>query len=169
MLPLAVFNFLEGFLAMKIDFIFIFLSLLLATFCMTTMPVIAQSSRQTSIKTSSLTKQYSSSSQTQSSSITIDAVSLQQPNWLNVKATANSRVEGQIIINGVVVKELEGDTTSVNLSPYLSRGKTKVEILGSYQPKSSSVKVEFIGPDTTIMQETGGNGLLKQILTISVI
>ncbi len=132
------------------------------------MPVIAQSSSQTSIKTSSLTKQYSSSSQTQSSSITIDAASLQQPNWLHVRATANTRVEGQIIIDGIVVKELEGDTTSVNLSPYLSRGKTKVEVLGSYTPKSSSVKVEFIGPDATVVQQASGNGFLKQILSISL-
>ena len=151
---------------MKINFILS--SLLLVTFYIATMPVIAQSSHQTSIKTSSSTKQYNSSSQTQSSSISIDAASLQQPNWLHVRVTANAQIQGQIIIDGAVVKELQGNTTSVNLSPYLSRGKTKVEIVGSYMPKSSLVEVEFVGSDATVTQKTSGNGLLKQILAIVV-
>lgn len=174
MLPLSTFSFLEV-LAMKTNMILF--SLLLATFCLATVPVIAQSNpegryfavRPINSKPSSLAKQHSSSSQAQSSTITIDAASLQEPNLLYVKGASNTTIEGQITIDGVVVKQLEGDTTSLNLSPYLSSEKTKVEISGSYTPKSSSVKVEFIGPDTNVIQQTGGNGLLKQTLVIEVI
>ena len=71
-------------------------------------------------------------------------------------------------VDGVVIKKLHGSQISFNLSPYLEKQTKKVEILGTYKPASSSVKIEFSGLNTNITQQMSGNGKLNQTLVITV-
>jgi hypothetical protein len=112
-------------------------------------------------------RQQRSSSQ-QQTAINLSSANLRAPHILSVSTPANTRLVGQITINGVVVKNFNSHQTSVNLSPYLSKGTKTVQISGNYKPASSSVRIEFSSPGTKVSQQTGGNGMVRQTLIMTV-
>lgn len=113
------------------------------------------------------TAQSLNSSVQQTTAISLDSNSLKTPQILSVKATGKTELIGQIIINGKAIAKLQS-SQSLNLSPYLSQGINQVEILGSYKPRTSLVKIQFSGSDTLATQQVSGNGQLQQILTIKI-
>jgi hypothetical protein len=117
--------------------------------------------------TASTNWQYSSSSQRQDT-VNFNSTPAEQPYLLSVSANTTTQLTGQIFVNGVVVRQIKQNKTLINLSPYFSKGRQKIEISGSYKPASSSVLVELSGPGTQVTQQTGGNGRLTQSLMIDV-
>lgn len=116
----------------------------------------------------STTRQYTRSVQSQQTIINSSSPTRRQPYVLSVSAKAGTQITGQVIVNGVVVKKINQNKTSINLSPHLSKGRQKIEITGNYKPVSNSVAVELAGPGTKLAQQTGGNGRLKQTLIIDM-
>lgn len=105
----------------------------------------------------------------QTSSISIPSSDLGQPNILKISAeAANARLNGEILIDGKTVKTLQNNSTTVNLSPLLSKGRHIVEVLGNYNPTNSAVSVEFSGSSSQISQQMSGNGQFRQKLIIDV-
>jgi len=113
-------------------------------------------------------RQQTSSSQQQKTAINLSSANLRAPHTLSVSTPANTRLVGQITVNGVVVKNFNSHQTAINLSPYLSKGTKTVQISGNYKPASSSVRIEFFSPGTKVSQQTGGNGIVRQTLIITV-
>jgi hypothetical protein len=116
---------------------------------------------------SSFSEQSSYSSGYQQSSLNLSANNLSQPHILRIN-TSGTQLKGEIILNGKVVKRLNSNKVEVNLSPLLSVGEHKVEILGRYVPESSGISIEFSGPSTNVIQQTSGNGILNYVLDVSV-
>lgn len=106
----------------------------------------------------------------QETTVSLDAVDLKQPYILRVSiANANPRlIAGEIKLNNRVIKSLSNNQIEINLSPLLSIGMHKVEISGKYNPANSQVKVELLGGQTQVTQETSGSGTINQILIINV-
>lgn len=113
------------------------------------------------------TWQYHRSVQRQQTIIDSNSTPRRQAYVLNVSTNTTTQLSGYILVNGIVVNQLKAKT-SINLSPYLSKGRQKIEISGSYQPASSSVLVKLSGPGTEVSQQTGGDGRVKQTLIIDV-
>jgi hypothetical protein len=113
-------------------------------------------------------QQYSHSAQLQKTFVNLSPKSLKLPNVLTISAPVDVQLKGAITANGSVIQKLQGNRATLNLSPYLSSGKKTIEILGSYQPKEATVSVKFSGPETTITQQTGGNGTLRQLLIFEI-
>ncbi|BAZ08312.1 hypothetical protein NIES4071_01170 [Calothrix sp. NIES-4071] len=111
--------------------------------------------------------QISSNSDIQRNSLNINAADLKQPHILKINSS-NAKLQGQIKINGKVVRRLKNNQSEINLSPYLSRGQQKVEISGSYTPVTASVTVEMKSADNNISQQTSGNGILNYTLDLNV-
>ncbi|RAM52061.1 MAG: hypothetical protein C6Y22_08505 [Hapalosiphonaceae cyanobacterium JJU2] len=116
---------------------------------------------------STFSQQSNYSSGYQTSSVNLSATELRQPHILRIN-TNGSQLNGDIILDGKVVKRLNGSQTEINLSPLLSPGEHVVEISGGYAPASSGITVELSGPGITSSQQTSGNGVLNYTLNLSV-
>ena len=114
------------------------------------------------------TAQSQTSYQQQTTGISVNSNALNIPHILSIKTTDNTQINGEVTVDGVVIKKLQGSQISFNLSPYLEKQIKKVEISGKYKPASSSVKIEFSGPNTNVTQQMSGNGKLNQTLVITV-
>ena len=114
------------------------------------------------------TAQTNSSSQQQTTGVSINSNELKTPHILSIKTVENAQLNGKITVDGLEIKELQGSQISLNLSPYLTKGVKKIEIIGNYKPASSSVKIEFSGSSTNVTQQTSGNGTLRQTLIVTV-
>ncbi len=130
------------------------------------------SSNTSSSSTSSSSTSSSSSSQgssgQQKTAVSINSANLKVPHILRITTPANTKLTGQVAINGVAIKKIQSSQFSLNLSPYLANGTKTVEISGNYQPKSSEVKIEFSGSGTQVNQQMSGSGRLNQTLVITV-
>ncbi|HEY9853427.1 MAG TPA: hypothetical protein V6D28_28410 [Leptolyngbyaceae cyanobacterium] len=105
--------------------------------------------------------------QTQETSvINLDYYNLKQPH--NLVISSHARLNGEISLNGRVIKTIRGNRVAINLSNCLSRGRNTLEIEGNYRPVSSSVQVEFSAPGMVVSQSTGGSGTIAQTLIIDV-
>lgn len=114
------------------------------------------------------TAQNQTSYQQQTTAVSVKANALNLPHILSIKTTDNTQIDGEVTVDGVVIKKLQGSQISFNLSPELAKGSKKVEISGTYKPASSSVKIEFSSPSTNVTQQMSGNGRLNQTLVITV-
>lgn len=104
-------------------------------------------------------------SQTQeTSAITVDSENLDLDIW----SDRDAEITGEIWVDGVLVKTIRGNGTSLPLSPYLYRGKNTIEITGYYTPADSTIHVEVSGYSNTITHETSGSGTLQQTLILDV-
>ncbi len=112
-------------------------------------------------------QQSSSSSSYQTSSVGVNAASLNKPHILSIKTSGNN-LTGEIRIDGKVVKQIRSNAVDINLSPYLSVGEHKVEISARYTPADSDVSVEFNAPGTSNTQQTSGDGTLNYRMDVSV-
>ncbi|TFI52929.1 hypothetical protein BLD44_016270 [Mastigocladus laminosus UU774] len=110
---------------------------------------------------------YRSSSDYQQSTISLSAVNLSHPHILSI-STSGSQLQGKVTFNGKVIRQIRGNRTDVNLSPYLFVGKHTVKISARYSPASSSVNVKFRGPGVNVTQESSGTGVLTYTLHVSV-
>ena len=109
-----------------------------------------------------------SSFQHQQTAITINGANLKAPHFLIITTAGSTQLVGEIAVNGVVVKNINNNQASVNLSPLLSTGINSVEISGNYKPARDSVRIQFSGPGTKVTQQTSGNGILRETLIIAV-
>ena len=125
-------------------------------------------SKNTVYSSSFTTAQSQTSYQQQTTGISVNSNALNIPHILSIKTTDNTQINGEVTVDGVVIKKLQGSQISFNLSPYLEKQTKKVEILGKYKPASSSVKIEFSGPNTNVTQQMSCNGKLNQTLVITV-
>ncbi|EAZ88585.1 hypothetical protein [Crocosphaera chwakensis] len=104
----------------------------------------------------------------QSSSINLNATELNQPLWLQIQGINQTNIQGQVTVNGQVIKTLEGSNNQVNLSNHLSQGSHQIIVMGNYYPSQGSVVIELKGHQTQVTQQTSGNGLLNQQLNMEV-
>ncbi len=109
----------------------------------------------------------SNSSGYQRGKVSLSAANLSQPHILKIETSA-TQLNGKIIVNGKVVKNLSYQNTEIDLSRYLSVGEHKVEISANYAPAISPIKVEFDAPNSNLTQQTSGNGILNYQLEVSV-
>ena len=120
------------------------------------------------VSSSSTTAHSQTSYHQQTTSISVNSKALKSPHILSIKTTDNTQIDGEVSVDGLVIKKLQGSQTSFNLSPYLEKQIKKIEISGTYKPASSSVKIEFSSPNTNVTQQMSGNGRLNQTLVITV-
>ncbi|MCJ8280797.1 MAG: hypothetical protein MJK14_13140 [Rivularia sp. ALOHA_DT_140] len=117
--------------------------------------------------TTSFSSFTSNSSGYQRGKVSLSAANLSQPHILKIETSAN-QLNGKVILNGKVLKNLSQKITEIDLSRYLSVGEHKVEISAIYSPAISSIKVELDAPNNNIVQEISGDGVLNYQLSISV-
>ena len=116
---------------------------------------------------SSSTTFTSNSSGYQRGTLSLSGANLSQPHILKIEASA-TKLNGKIVVNGKVVKNLNHKTTEIDLSRYLSVGEHQVEISANYSPVMSPITVELNAPNSNVTQQTSGNGILNYQLDISV-
>ncbi len=109
----------------------------------------------------------SNSSGYQRGKVSLSAANLSQPHILKIETSA-TQLNGKIIVNGKVVKNLSSQKTEIDLSRYLSVGEHKIEISANYAPTISPIKVEFNAPNSNVTQQTSGNGILNYQLELFV-
>lgn len=133
-----------------------------------TLVLAASASVPVNVKNSSLTGTVQLKQQTQETAISLEADQLRHPHFLCVStAKTGTQLTGKIELDGKYIQSLN-NATKINLSPYLSLGKHKIDISAKYSPTGDSVQIEFIGPNTQVSQQTGGSGYLNQRLIIEV-
>jgi hypothetical protein len=115
----------------------------------------------------SFTSITSNSSGYQRGKVSLSAANLSQPHILKIESSA-TQLNGRVIVNGKLVKNLSGKTTEIDLSRYLSVGEHFVEISANYAPKTSPIKVELNAPNNNLSQQTSGNGILNYQLKVFV-
>ncbi len=104
----------------------------------------------------------------QTTSINLNHNELNHPLLLTIKALNGASIQGQIYLNGQVIKPLKGNTTQVNLSNYLGRGNYGILITGSYSPSQGSVSITLDGNGTQVNQQTSQTGFLNQQINLEV-
>jgi hypothetical protein len=117
--------------------------------------------------TSSNSQVSSNSSNIQRNSLSISTANLKQPHILKINSP-NAKLQGEIKINGKVVRRLKNNQSEINLSPYLSVGQQKVQVSGRYTPATASVSVEMKSSDSNISQQSSGSGTLNYTLDLNV-
>ncbi|PSF37231.1 hypothetical protein C7H19_10950 [Aphanothece hegewaldii CCALA 016] len=106
--------------------------------------------------------------QIQAITLEIDAATLKSPWWLRINTTNSTFIKGQITLNGKVIRSLTKTNAPINIAPYLKVGINKIIISGKYYPANVSIIIELNASETEITQQTGGNGLLNQLLILEV-
>lgn len=110
-----------------------------------------------------------SSYSVQESSVSLGASELKAPYVLRIRPRGGATyLQGTVKLNGRTLKSFNKNVTEINLSPYLRKGYQKVQIIGSYRPSHASVEIAFEGPSTEMTQETGGNGIVNQMIVVEV-
>ena len=104
----------------------------------------------------------------QSSSINLNISELNQPLFLEIQGLNGASIQGEVKLNGQVIKTLQGTSNQVNLSNYLHLGNHQITVQGTYYPTQGSVLIELKGNQTQVTQQTSGNGLLNQQLNMEV-
>ncbi|MDB9467790.1 hypothetical protein PN478_16975 [Dolichospermum circinale CS-534/05] len=87
---------------------------------------------------------------------------------LLLKINTANNFSGNIKLNGKNIKKIEGNSTEISLLKLLKKGKNIIEINGIDKSIGSTLRVELIGGNTQISQESGGNGDIQHILVIYV-
>ena len=129
--------------------------------------------RQYGGSSSSFSRSSSSSSSTNSNTsqralVNLDAENLKLPYILTIDTSAQ-QITGTVTAEDTEIKQINSDRTEFNLSPYLSVGTNTIKISAQYSPCSSEIKVQLLGLDTQIVQQTAGSGVLTYTLTIVVL
>jgi len=114
-----------------------------------------------------ISQQNDQSSQSQRSTLNLNAANLSQPHILSINSSA-TQLRGQIVVDGKVVKKLNKNSSEVNLSPYLSVGQHNVEITARYSPPTSGVNIQINGPGTNVTQQNSGEGALNYKIDVNV-
>lgn len=110
-----------------------------------------------------------SNTSVQQTSISLDRQDLQDAYTLSIRPSREAtQLTGTIKLNGKTLKPLKTGKTQINLSPYLSKGRHKLEITGRYRPLRATVEISLEGPSTETTQEVGGTGIVNQIIVIDV-
>lgn len=87
---------------------------------------------------------------------------------LLLKINTANNFSGNIKLNGKNIKKLEGNSTEISLLKLLKKGKNIIEISAVDKSIESTLRVELIGTNTQISQESGGSGDIQHILVIYV-
>ena len=103
----------------------------------------------------------------QQAAVNVDSKNLGLPCILNVNIS-DTKLNGHVTVNGKVIKLLNSTNNNFNLSPYLLIGKNTIEVLAPYSPGLSLIEVELLGPDTRVVQQTSGTGVLRHTLVVIV-
>jgi hypothetical protein len=115
------------------------------------------------------TKVFAVNKQMQETGINLSATDLKRPHILSVSTSQSvTQITGDIKLNGKPIKKLSRNSTRIDLAPSLKIGKNIVAVSGRYSPASTSINVEFTGPNNHISQQMGGNGTINQVLVIKV-
>lgn len=118
-------------------------------------------------KTLMVSGNYQTIRQQQYSRVSLSAAKLKQPHILSIHTTG-AQLTGKITVNGVVVKTLKNSKDSINLSPYLAKGKRTIEISARSVPAFNAIQVKFSGPGTQITQQVKGGGTLQQMFVMDI-
>lgn len=111
----------------------------------------------------------SQSYQEQETSVTVNKNQLNYPYLLSLKTSSSiTNLQGKIEVNGKVITAKLNFNTVVDIAPYLNLGQNTVLITGNYNPASSSVTINLEGNGASVTQTTGGNGQVKQKITVYV-
>jgi hypothetical protein len=106
------------------------------------------------------------SSPRQTNTISLSRSTLQAPHTLTVSVPLGATLQGTLSINGQAPVVLEPNSTSLDLSPYLTQALTDVVIEGTYSPASAAVAITFDGPNTKVQQQAGGTGRVNYQLNL---
>jgi hypothetical protein len=79
-----------------------------------------------------------------------------------------TNLQGQVSLNGKIINRLNTTEKNLDLSSQLKRGSNQLIITGKYFTPDSTVSIHLKGLNTEVHQQTGGNGLLNQMLVIEV-
>jgi hypothetical protein len=105
----------------------------------------------------------------QMSTISLQREALKKTFLLSILPSSSiTNLQGQVSLNGKVIDRLDRTKNTLNLSSQLKRGTNRLIITGPYLPVDSSVNIHLEGSNTEVNQQTGGNGLLNQMLVIEV-
>ena len=122
--------------------------------------------------TSDYIYQNEDSQQLQQSHIHFDASDLQTSNNIlrivKVDRLGNGNFQGEVRLGGKKIRKINSNITEINLSSLLKPGKNILEISGIYTPINSSIKVDFLGANTRVTQESGGTGKVNHRLIFTI-
>ena len=105
----------------------------------------------------------------QMSTISLQKEGLKTPCLLSIfHSSTITNFQGQVSLNGKIIDRLNTTGNTLDLSSQLKRGNNRLIITGKYFPVDSTVSIHLQGLNTEINQQTGGNGLLNQMLVIEV-
>jgi hypothetical protein len=105
----------------------------------------------------------------QMSTISLQKEGLKTPCLLSIIPSSTiTNLQGQVSLNGKIIDQLDTTGNTLDLSSQLKRGSNRLIITGKYFPSDSTISIHLKGLNTEIHQQTGGNGLLNQMLVIEV-
>jgi hypothetical protein len=105
----------------------------------------------------------------QMSTISLQQQGLKTPCLLSIlPSSAITNLQGKVLLNGKIIDRLNTTEKNLDLSSQLKRGSNRLIITGKYFPMDSTVSIHLQGLNTKVNQQTGGNGLLNQMLVIEV-
>jgi len=105
---------------------------------------------------------YASSVNQYRTRLDINANQLNQSHRLTITGTGLS---GAVRLNGRVLTTLRSNGTSINLAPYLSRGRHNLTISG---PARGNVQMTFTGPGINLIHQASGSNWMDMELTLEV-
>lgn len=105
----------------------------------------------------------------QMSTISLQKQGLKTPCLLSILPSSNiTNLQGKVLLNGKIIDRLNTTEKNLDLSSQLKRGSNRLIITGKYFPVDSTVSIHLQGLNTEVNQQTGGNGILNQMLVIEV-
>ena len=104
----------------------------------------------------------------QENSISLNRVELEQPLYLEITTSNDTQLIGNIVLEDKAIASLENNL-KLDLSTLLKSGSNTIVIVGTYQPQSNFITVKLQGQNTQSTSSTGGNGKIRQKLTIDVL
>lgn len=108
-----------------------------------------------------------SQEQVQTAGVSLKLEDLEQPHLL-VVTIAKGNIDGKIELNEQFLTRLQDSDNRINVSPHLSRGRNRIKISGSYNPKQAQVTIKLVGTHAQVTQQVSGKGALNHLIIVEV-
>ena len=123
-------------------------------------------SSQSSSTTTSSSSSSGNSIQRSVNTVYLNSYKLSEPHLLKLETSGD--LSGYVVLDGKIIKHINGGDFEIDLASYLSPGNHKLIIKLDSMSPNNSISLQLNTPGNSVNQNTSGNGTMEHIINLNV-